>query len=225
MGAVHSHLRDAYHGLRGLLAMIAEGSDSFNQALARINAPRLPIVDSTTSFWQQQSPYPELVNIRSDKLSDYADILIIGSGMSAASIAHTILRESQSIRIPRKVVILEGRTICSGATGRNGGHIKVAPYVEYPKAKKRFGAASARKILAFHMKHLPFIIQLAEREGHDKGEVREVQTIDAFVDPIMLRRSVAQLDILTADLPMIAEEIEVLDAEAIQEVSGLRMPC
>ncbi|KAK5043480.1 hypothetical protein LTR84_011949 [Exophiala bonariae] len=220
MGVVYSHLRDAYYGLGGLLATIAEGGDSFNQALVRINAPRLPIMNSTTAFWQQQPPYPELVNIHSDKLSDSADIVIIGSGMSAASIAHTILKESQSIGLPRKVVILEGRTICSGATGRNGGHIKVAPYVEYPKAKKRFGAASARKILAFHMKHLPFILQLAQREGHDKGEVREVQAIDAFTDPKMLHLSVAQLDILKADLPIIAEGIEVLDAKTIQERFG-----
>ncbi|KAH6699804.1 FAD dependent oxidoreductase-like protein [Leptodontidium sp. MPI-SDFR-AT-0119] len=220
MGSVSSYLRDVYHGIGGLLATILEGGESFKLALARIAAPRLPAPNPTTSFWQQQPPYPELVNIHSDQLPASTDIVIIGSGMSGASIAHTILNECRSMGISRQVVILEGRTTCSGATGRNGGHIKVAPVAEYAKLKKRFGAASAGKILAFYMKHLPFLLQLSKYEGLEKGEAREVKAVDAFTDPNVMRKAVEMLDVLRGDLPDIAEGIDVLDAEAIQDQFG-----
>lgn len=157
--------------------------------------------------------------MRSDKLPASADIVIIGSGMSGASIAHTVLNECRSMGISKTVVMLEGRTICSGATGRNGGHIKVAPLMEYAKFKGRFGATSAKKILAFYMKHLPFILQLAKKEGIDKGEAREVQAVDAITDLAMLSKVKEMREVLKEDLPEIGERIDVLDEYTIQNVS------
>ncbi|KAF4335256.1 gamma-glutamylputrescine oxidoreductase [Fusarium beomiforme] len=52
-----------------------------------------------------------------------ADVVVIGSGLSGALIAHQLLCSSSPSK-PKSVVILEARTAASGATGRNGGHIK-----------------------------------------------------------------------------------------------------
>ena len=223
IGAVYSRLRDAYHSTTILVAGIAESSADFKELLERFARPRLPVENSTKSFWQQRPPFPKLVDIKSDKLPASADIVIIGSGMSGASIAHTILQECRSLDITKRVVLVEGRTICSGATGRNGGHIKASSYAEYAKFKKRFGAKSAKKILAFYMKHLPLLTELARVEGYEKGEARQVLTVDAFTEQTMMRKATEMVELLRTDLPEIAKGIEIIGKEELQEVSCVVM--
>ena len=223
MGAVYSCLRDVYHLATILVASIAESSADSKELLERIARPRLPVENSTKSFWQQRPPFPKLVDIKSDKLPASADIVIIGSGMSGASIAHTILQECRFLGITKRVVLVEGRTICSGATGRNGGHIKASSYAEYAKYKKRFGEKSAKKILAFYMKHLPLLTELTRVEGYEKGEARQVLTVDAFTEPTMMRKATEMVELLRTDLPEIAKGIEIIGKEELQEVGCVVM--
>jgi monoamine oxidase len=222
MGAVLSFLRDAYHSLSLLIGGIAEESANFKTLEARISSPQLPVQNPTASFWQQKPPYPKLVNIKSAELPALADIVIIGSGISGASIAYTILNECRSMGIARNVTILEGRTICSGATGRNGGHIKVAPYLEYAAFKKRFGPKSAKKIMEFQMMHRPTLLELTKAEELEVAETREVMTVDAFVDSSMWQKAQGTLAMLKADLPNVASGVEILSAEKLQEVNSTR---
>ncbi|PVH70932.1 FAD dependent oxidoreductase-like protein [Cadophora sp. DSE1049] len=220
MGSIISHLRDGYFGILGLLAIIAESSRAATSVFARITKPKLPHANPTSSFWQENPLHPELVNIQSAKLPQSADIVIIGSGISGASVAYTILNECLAIGKPRHVVILEGRTICSGATGRNGGHIKVTTFYEYAIYKKRFGATDARKILAFHMKHRPFLLKLSQAEGLEEGEARDVTAVDAFVDAERFASAVEMLQVFREDMPELAKGIDVHDAKAVQEQFG-----
>ncbi|KAH7364831.1 FAD dependent oxidoreductase-like protein [Rhexocercosporidium sp. MPI-PUGE-AT-0058] len=220
MGSVISSLRDVYFSILGLLALISESSKAAASVFERISKPKLPHANPTSTFWQENPLHPELVNIQSAELPQSADIVIIGSGMSGASIAYTILNECLAIGKPRNIVILEGRTICSGATGRNGGHIKASPYYEYARYKKRFGAASARKIVAFHMQHRPFLLRLAQEEGLEEGEARDVTTVDAFTEAERLARAVDMLEVLREDVPELAKGVNVLDAKAVQEEFG-----
>lgn len=77
----------------------------------------LPLPSPTVSYWQV--PEHPLASYRSPfPLS--ADVVIIGSGITGISVARTIFEQNPALN----VVILEARTLCSGATGRNGGHIK-----------------------------------------------------------------------------------------------------
>ncbi|KAF4502179.1 Gamma-glutamylputrescine oxidoreductase [Fusarium agapanthi] len=62
-------------------------------------------------------------NYQSAEFPPSADVVIIGSGLSGAFIAHQLL-SSSSANKPKSVVMLEARNAASGATGRNGGHIK-----------------------------------------------------------------------------------------------------
>ncbi|KAM0151510.1 hypothetical protein ACHAPG_008203 [Botrytis cinerea] len=220
MGSVFSLLRDGYFGILGLIAIIAESNKAASALLDRITRVKFPHENPTSSFWEQQPLHPELVNIQSEQLAPRADIVIIGSGMTGASVAYTILNECLAIGRPIKVAILEGRTICSGATGRNGGHIKVAPYYEYKKFKDRFGAASAQKILEFYLKHRPFLLNLSREEGLKEGEARDVTTVDAFTDAERLKEATEMLCILREDLPELAKGIEILDGETVQKQFG-----
>ena len=80
----------------------------------------------TLSFWLQGARSNPLIGHRTtDTLPSDADVIIIGAGMSGAATAYHILKDHDLTRgnLP-KVVILEAREACYGATGRNGGHCK-----------------------------------------------------------------------------------------------------
>ncbi|KAK4961884.1 hypothetical protein LTR10_002377 [Elasticomyces elasticus] len=86
----------------------------------------LPTETSSTSFWHSQ-PSPLLKAHRSTRnLPATASVVIIGSGITGASVAHHLLTEdnssSKSNGKELNVVMLEAREACWGATGRNGGH-------------------------------------------------------------------------------------------------------
>ncbi|KAK5108121.1 hypothetical protein LTR62_008775 [Meristemomyces frigidus] len=85
----------------------------------------LPVKDSSHSFWHTQ-PSPLLIGHRSTRnLPETADVVVIGSGMTGASVAHHLLTKNENVDSPAgglNVVMLEAREACWGATGRNGGH-------------------------------------------------------------------------------------------------------
>src|SRR5699024_8257939 len=94
--------------------------------LSRVRSdPGVPDVRSTSPFWLCD-PHPQLSGCQSESLPTEADVVIIGSGITGASIARTLLEDrirQNVISEHPTVVVLEARDICSGATGRNGGHI------------------------------------------------------------------------------------------------------
>lgn len=84
---------------------------------------------------------------KDDALPSEADVVIVGSGMCGmillllipgcadipgAVVAHTLLNSADR---PKKIVVLEAREICSGASGRNAGHCR-------PDAARGFTAFS-----------------------------------------------------------------------------------
>ena len=78
----------------------------------------LPASSPTESYWQ--TPPHRLASYRSSPFPDVADVVIIGSGITGTSIARTLFEHNPSLTI----ALVEARKLCSGATGRNGGHIK-----------------------------------------------------------------------------------------------------
>jgi hypothetical protein len=77
--------------------------------------PSLPRSNPTKSYWQD--PPDSISNLRStENLPEEADYVIVGSGISGSMIAWGILERAPNA----KVVMIEARGACSGATGRNG---------------------------------------------------------------------------------------------------------
>jgi hypothetical protein len=73
------------------------------------------------SCWLQQVRCDPLLDHRTtEQLPKEADTVIIGSGMTGTSVAKHHLETFPS----KRVVVLEAREFCSGATGRDAGHCK-----------------------------------------------------------------------------------------------------
>lgn len=106
--------------------------------------PGLPKPNPTLSYWQD--PPAAVSNHRSSPdLPAKSPIVILGSGITGATAAFFLLNHPS----PPSVVMLEARTACSGATGRNGGHTKHASYRSFLDNLRAHGEDEAARIARF----------------------------------------------------------------------------
>lgn len=86
------------------------------------SSPGIPVPNPSTPYWS--TPPSSISRHGADPGSivpGYADVVIIGSGITGASFARTLLDYGAGIERkgePLQVVMLEARETCSGATGR-----------------------------------------------------------------------------------------------------------
>ncbi|RDW92256.1 putative FAD dependent oxidoreductase protein [Coleophoma crateriformis] len=90
----------------------------------------LPTPNSTKSFWHTEPSQVLLGHRTTPSLPGTADIVIIGSGISGTSAAHSLKQDEAGKKL--SVVMLEAREACWGATGRNGGHCQPLIYANPP---------------------------------------------------------------------------------------------
>ncbi|RAK78991.1 NAD(P)/FAD-dependent oxidoreductase [Aspergillus fijiensis CBS 313.89] len=96
------------------------------------------------SHWLGSVQGDPLLNHRTTlDLPQSADIVIIGSGMSG-TVAAKHLTETWPAK---KIVVIEARLFCSGATGRNAGHCKPDQWRGFLEYERQFGTEQALKIL------------------------------------------------------------------------------
>ncbi|KAJ9621075.1 hypothetical protein H2204_012056 [Knufia peltigerae] len=159
--------------------------------------PGTPVDDPTISFWQEP-PLP-IAQHASSRLPKDADIVIIGSGITGISTALHLLRRDPKLNI----VMLEARTAISGATGRNGGHIKAVPWADYYALKEAYGKESAMKITKFRLAHLEAMVAEAEALGEEGkvGLVRRVDGVCAIYDKEVWQQAKMKLATFLDDFP------------------------
>ena len=183
MGIVLSCIRHLYKTILILFDTLSQLNNDFGPVLKRLNSdPGLPVRNPTSSYWLFDSPFPSLAECKSHRLPKEADVVVIGSGITGAAVAKTVLQEWARKGEDKKLVVLEAREICSGATGRNGGHIKVSPYMAFHMLEKKYGTHRAAEILDFQMRHLDVLMDLCEKESIQVAECRRVETVDVFLN-------------------------------------------
>ena len=213
-----------YGGLKNIgaaLAVLQKLSSDYSALLARVNAaPGLPVTTPTQPYWEDDPPFPGLSDTRSAELPTHADVVVIGSGITAVAVVWALLHELQRAgREPKRVVVCEARRLCSGATGRNGGHIKASPHLAFAKFRKKLGPERAAALVRFQLLHLRTLVELCEAEGIDVAECREVETVDLFFGDEAYKASVRHAQELRKFVPEF--DLHVWTAEEAREVSGL----
>ncbi|KAG1740795.1 FAD dependent oxidoreductase [Suillus paluster] len=199
---------NAFSLVRLALTEFLDNLRTFQTLQDRIQrSPGLPLPNPSRSFWSYP-PSPIATHV--SQLPAHADFVIIGSGITGTAHAdgHNVT-----------VLVLEARDACSGATGRNGGHISPPLYHDYPSLKRDHGQAVAQKMIKFRLAHLQELRSAAEQEGIlAESQWREVESVDVFYDSDLFEKAKAKVQKYKADLPFEAEHHQVHEAhEAIEK--------
>ena len=185
MGVFVSLMRNAINTLTSAASILRALSAEFDRALQRAaQSPGLPNPEPTQPYWLQDPPFPELVDISSSKLIETADVAIIGSGIAGAAVARSLLHERRrrNSGTGEKIIVFDARQLCSGATARNGGHIKPAMYDCFSRLSKLLPKDRAAALTRFQSRHVDCLIELCKSEGIEAAEARKVETVDVFLD-------------------------------------------
>ncbi|KAF5264255.1 hypothetical protein FOXYS1_4971 [Fusarium oxysporum] len=145
---------------------------------ALLSDPLLPRPNPSISLWQEPA-HPTVSNIQSPTLPRYADIVVIGSGITGCSVTKALL-EDDSLDSTSQIVVLEARTLTSGATGRNGGQL-VSPVGHlYNTMCKRHGEDTAKEMCRFSFMNIERIMGMLDEldpELRDSSEIRHVHKV------------------------------------------------
>lgn len=112
--------------IRALVRAISLLYPPIDALFSRIrSSPGVPLNDPCTSYWTLH-PSPISRHGANGNLPKYADVVVIGSGITGTSFARAILDYDALHGVKGKplcVLMLEARDVCSGATGRFVTHL------------------------------------------------------------------------------------------------------
>ncbi|KAL1876797.1 hypothetical protein Plec18167_005207 [Paecilomyces lecythidis] len=179
--------------------------------------PGLPVKRSTKSYWLTE---PAAISKLQSPWLKSADIVIIGSGMTAASLAYKLY----SLRSDLKIIIIEARDICGGATGRNGGHVKpMSPGVWFDR-KEQFGAQEAIRIMEYEHGHVDEIITCI-RENDIACDFNLLQGLDIYYDPKAFQHALDAVEDMKKYAPDLGKRYTIYTAEKDLEARDCPKQC
>lgn len=193
--------------------------------------PGLPTTNPppTSSFWLSD-PHPSFTSPPPQPLPAHADTVIIGSGITGTSIARYLIRLRPSAasspansRTPNgPIVMLEARDVCSGATGRNGGHVNEVGFAEYHDLKARYGRDAAMKITRFRLAHVKEMMNVARAEGlEEESQMRFVETFNVAFGAQVWEEGKALLEEFKRDLGPEVDAWRVIERREEMEKLGV----
>jgi gamma-glutamylputrescine oxidase len=110
---------------------------------------------ATTPYWLDEpyEPRPPLEGAAE------VDVCVIGGGVGGLSCARRLARHGAD------VLVLEGRTVAGGASGRNGGFLLAGAAAFHVDARERYGRAAARRLYAHTLQAQEEVYALAAELG------------------------------------------------------------
>ncbi|KAJ5281982.1 FAD dependent oxidoreductase [Penicillium angulare] len=178
--------------------------------------PGLPRPNPTQSYWQHV-PHA-LANTQSTTLPAKRDHVIIGSGISGLSVAKNLLERHPSA----KITILEARTLCSGATGRNGGQMAANVGEEYSHLADAHGSEMAGKIVAFTFRNLEKMQDLIrEYDAVEASEMQQLQKLRAFLTEDTFRDFKKSIVRLLSDHPSWEGLYRIIEKDTLIKDHGI----
>nr|RBQ85874.1 hypothetical protein FVER53263_03159 [Fusarium verticillioides] len=143
-----------------------------------MSIPGLPVEGSPQSYWQHEAQKQQ-VPAPSEPLPSSCDVAIVGGGYSGIATAYHILKTTSP---PPSVFLLEAKDPCSGATGRNGGHLRPDYLMGAASNSKRYSASAAAEIVQFEARHLDVIRALIKEEAID-CDFEETESLAVLTTP------------------------------------------
>lgn len=175
--------------------------------------PGLPRANPTRSYWQE-IPHA-LAETQSANLPTDRDYAVIGSGITGLAVAKTLLERHPTAT----VTILEARTLCSGATGRNGGQMAANAGEEYTHLAEIHGPELAGEIVLFTFRNLEKMQALIEEyDAVETCQFERVQKLRVFLTDDKFhdfQQSIARLE---SDHTSMKGMYTILDRQTVLEV-------
>ncbi|PKY02459.1 FAD dependent oxidoreductase [Aspergillus campestris IBT 28561] len=176
-----------------------------------------PSANGTVPFWRTEPQ--ELDNFQSTpNLPEESDIVIIGGGYSAAALVTHIQKQYPN---HPSILVLEARQLCSGASGRNGGHIKPDPYFHASDVAAQYGPAAGAEVADFEVANLKAAKEYIEREGVDCDFVL-TRAIDVHFSSAQDTRIKERLRGFKAAGVAAAQEVSEVAKDHAEIVSGVK---
>lgn len=123
-----------------------------------------PVKNALDSFWLSGFNSEMRDHRTTPELPKDSDIVIIGAGYAGAATAYHLLKQGTQAT---SITILEARGACSGATGRNGGHLRPDMYGHILEYCNRRGADVGRSVAEFEIANMWAIKKVIEDERLD----------------------------------------------------------
>lgn len=187
--------------------------------------PGLPNPNPTTAFWQM--PMHDTVGtIQSSSLPAETDVVVIGSGITGTSVTKALLEDEASFP-GLKVTVLEARTLCSGATGRNGGHCVTAAGHKFTTWVDTYGVENARAIARFSLLNMERVQEVANgmtETIRKRSEIRRVQKLCFTSDPVIWKKIQDSVAMFAREIPEHASHNRLVSAEELSKEWGVVNP-
>ncbi|CAJ0546453.1 Ff.00g010800.m01.CDS01 [Fusarium sp. VM40] len=133
-----------------------------------------PVNDPVESYWQL--PPHRIANHRTTPdLPPNVDYIIVGSGITGATIAYKLLER----RASSSILMIDARTAASGASGRNGGHCRAGWWHRLPRLVEKYGEDEAIKIDNLEQANVRAMAEFVQLHNID-CDFRPTETAELF---------------------------------------------
>lgn len=179
----------------------------------------VPIENPTASFWHTETDSFHDHRTTAE-LPASTDIVIIGAGYAGISVAYHLVKADDASR-DISVTVLEARGLCSGATGRNGGHLRPDLYGHIPTYIDRFGIDAGLEIAEFEIAHVPAIKTLVETEKID-CDFAEFRTVDVWINEAAALRARDTYELMVSRKLEYMKDVTFVFGDGAEEASGIK---
>ncbi|KAL1896782.1 hypothetical protein Sste5346_004415 [Sporothrix stenoceras] len=167
----------------------------------------LPSDNPSTSYWLQDPSKVLFGHRTTEELPAEVDVVVVGSGITGSFAADALLEGAgDSSSSSPKVLLLEAREACFGATGRNGGHCQPMVY------------SSAYDVSDFELATFHFLERfVAEHDVPCDWRTLPGGGVHAYLDKDLFALAEELVSTLREKRPDLADQITVVKADDTAE--------
>ncbi|KAF2966727.1 hypothetical protein GQX73_g6829 [Xylaria multiplex] len=178
-----------------------------------------PVPHATVPFWRTELHVLDS-HQSTPELPEKQDVVIIGAGFAGAALAYYLSEQDTSVP-KRSITILEAREACSGATGRNGGHLRPDIFNGVAAHMKTHGLDAANNVATFELENAEALTNLIKSEEID-CDLRPVVSGAAFVDEAEAADAKKLWDDMLEKGSPALQQVTYYGPEDAERVSGIK---